>query len=321
MADFLPDSTLLIQYFEGKVSTPATRADIEAYITSGEDAAFVQACMEAAWKNTSHLETDPATDSDWQQFRRLAGIETKRRKIYPLLAAAAVLLVLLLAAGWIFFKPQQPAGTLAWQTVTAAPGAPHQLQLPDGSQVTLFPGATLRYTKTSPTTVREVHLSGRAFFHITATAERPFLVTTGQYTTQVLGTSFEVDNRQSLAVTLLSGKVRLLQHNGQPLMELQPNQQITIDKQQGQFRLTTVEAATITAWTSGKLSFDQEKLNTVCADLQQWYKTTIRIERTALLQKRITAEFTQAPLHAVMDILSQTAGFRYRQEKDTIVIY
>jgi ferric-dicitrate binding protein FerR (iron transport regulator) len=321
MADFQPDSILLTSYFEGKISDPATRADIEAYIAGGEHPVFVQACMEAAWENTSHLKYDKATIIDWQQFRRLTGMEAQRRKMYPQIAAAAVLLVLMIAAGWLFFKPQHKESVLAWQTIMAAPGAPHQLKLPDGSRVTIFPGSSISYIREFNTAVREVRLSGRAFFSITSAAERPFLVTTGKYAIQVLGTSFEVNDRQSLAVTLLSGKVRLLHNNGRQLTDLQPNQQATIDKQGGKFRIAAVEADAITAWTSGKLSFNQEQLNTVCADLQQWYKIQIRIERKGLMQKRITAEFKQAPLQAVMNILSQTAGFRYRQEKDTIVIY
>ncbi|HVI47873.1 MAG TPA: FecR domain-containing protein [Chitinophaga sp.] len=321
MADFQPDSILLTSYFEGKISDPATKADIESYITNGKDPAFVQLCMEAAWENTGHAMYDKTSDSDWQQFRRLAGMDTKRRKLYPLIAAAATLLLIMTIGGWLFFKPQRQAGTLAWQTVTAAPGAPQQLRLPDGSSVVIFPGSSISYIKDFNTAVRKIRLTGRAFFNITSAADRPFLVITGKYTTQVLGTSFQVDDRQSLAVTLLSGKVRLLDDHSQWLTDLQPNQQVTIDKQAGGFRVATIETDAVTAWISGKLTFDQEKLVTVCTDLEQWYKTQIRIERKGLLQKRVTAEFKQLPLLAVMDILSQTAGFRYRQEKDMIVIY
>ncbi|NML37908.1 DUF4974 domain-containing protein [Chitinophaga sp. G-6-1-13] len=321
MADFQPDSILLTSYFEGKISGPAVKADIETYIASGKDAAFVQACMEAAWRNTSVAIPDKATGSDWQQFRRLAGINTQHRKLYSQMAAAAALLVFIAVAGWLFLQPQHKAPALAWKTVTAAPGAPHQLQLPDGSQVTLFPGSSVSYSAEFNTALREIRLSGRAFFNVTGAAQRPFFVNTGKYTTQVLGTSFEIDDRQLLAVTLVSGKVRLLGSHGQRLTELQPGQQAIVDKQAGSFRLATIGTDALTAWTSGQLSFDQEKLHTVCADLQQWYKTPISITRKELLQKHITAEFKQLPLSAVMEILSQTAGFRYRQEKDTIVIY
>ncbi|MBC9914467.1 FecR family protein [Chitinophaga varians] len=321
MADFQPDSLLLTSYFEGKISDPAVKADIEAYIGSGKDAAFIQACMEAAWNNTSDAASDEAADGDWRRFRRLAGISVPHRKMYPQLAAAATLLLLVAVAGWLFLKPKRQEVAHAWKTVTAAPGAPHQLQLPDGSQVTIFPGSSVSYHMEFNSPLREVRLSGRAFFQVTGTAQRPFFVNTGKYTTQVLGTSFEIDDRHMLAVTLISGKVRLLGNHGQRLTELQPNQQAVIDKQAGSFRLTNVEAEVVTAWTAGKLSFDQEQLHTVCADLQQWYKTPIRIKREELLQKRVTAEFRQLPLSAVMEILSQTAGFRYRQEKDTMVIY
>lgn len=321
MADFQPGSLLLTSYFEGKISDPAVKADIETYIASGKDAAFVQACMEAAWTNTSGAMPETAAEGDWQQFRRLAGISTQHRTLYPRVAAAAALLLLMAVAGWLFLKPQHKATALAWKTVTAAPGAPHRLQLPDGSLVTIFPGSSVSYNDEFNTTLREIRLSGRAFFNVTGAAQRPFFVNTGKYTTQVLGTSFEIDDRQSLAVTLVSGKVRLLGGHGQRLTELQPGQQAVVDKQADSFRLAAIETDALTAWTSGQLSFDQEQLNTVCADLRQWYKTPISITRKELLQKHITAEFKQLPLAAVMEILSQTAGFRYRQEKDTIVIY
>ncbi|QJB29882.1 FecR domain-containing protein [Chitinophaga oryzae] len=322
MADFQPDSRLLTSYFEGKISDPATRAAIEAYIASGEDAAFVQSCMEAAWAGTGNAAApEKASDNDWQQFRRLAGITAQRRMLYPQMAAAATLLLLVTVAAWLFFKPKPQPPALAWQTITAAPGTPRQLQLPDGSQVTIYPGSSVSYIPEFNTAIREIRLSGRAFFNISTAAERPFLVTSGKYTTQVLGTAFEVDDRTRLTVTLLSGKVRLLGYHGQRLTDLQPHQQVIVDKQAGSFRLSAVAADAATSWTTGQLTFDQEKLNTVCEDLQQWYNVKIRIAGKALLQKRITAEFKQLPLPAVMDILSQTAGFRYRQEKDTIVIY
>ncbi|SKA41818.1 ferric-dicitrate binding protein FerR, regulates iron transport through sigma-19 [Chitinophaga eiseniae] len=321
MADFQPDSLLLTRYFEGKISDPATRAVIEAYIVSGKDAAFVQACMEAAWAGASSATPDKASDNDWQQFRRLAGITAQRRMLYPQIAAAATLLLLVTVATWLFFKPRPRQPALAWHTITAAPGTPRQVQLPDGSQATIFPGSAISYVPAFNAAIREVRLSGRAFFNITSAADRPFLVTSGKYTTQVLGTAFEVDDRSRLTVTLLSGKVRLLGYHGQRLTDLQPQQQVIVDKQAGSFRLAAVAADAATSWTTGQLTFDQEKLNAVCEDLQQWYNVKIRITGKELLQKRITAEFKQLPLPAVMDILSQTAGFRYRQEKDTIVIY
>lgn len=321
MADFQPDSLLLTRYFEGKISDPAVKAAIEAYIISGKDAAFVQACMEAAWANTRDIIPERASDRDWQQFRHKAGITAAHRSLYPQIAAAATLLLLVIVAGWLFFKPKPQQPALAWQTVTAAPGMLRQLQLPEGSQVTIFPGSSVSYLPQFNSVVREIRLSGRAFFNVTSAAKRPFFVNTGKYTTQVLGTAFEVDDRSSLIVTLLSGKVRLLGSHGQRLTDLRPHQQVIIDKQAGSFRVSAVAGDAVTSWTTGQLTFDQEKLNTVCEELQQWYNIKIRITGKELLQKRITAEFKQLPLPAVMDILSQTAGFRYRHEKDTIVIY
>ncbi|WP_160710855.1 FecR family protein [Chitinophaga solisilvae] len=325
MAAFQPDSNLLTAYFEGNITDAALKAAIEAYIADDADPALVEACMAKAWNNTPPQLYENAAAQDWRRFRMMAGIRSNRRKLLrPFIAAAASLLLLISYTAWMHFKPAHDADIVTWQVVTASPGHPHSLQLPDGSDITLFPGASIRYNRAFNTAVREVRLSGRAFFNVTSAAERPFLVTTGQYTTQVLGTSFEVNDQPqeaALSITLVSGKVRLLAPDGRTMADLQPRQQAVIHTRSAKYQIAAVNPETVTAWTTGHLSYDQATLKEVCTDLEDWYKAGFRVERKELLQKRITAEFRHIPLAEVMDILSRTAGFKYRKDKDTIVIY
>src|SRR5690606_5004009 len=59
---------------------------------------------------------------------------------------------------------------------------------------------------------REVHLEGEGFFDIKHDPTRPFVVTSGNLTTTVLGTAFNIralPNDDRIVVTVIRGKVQV----------------------------------------------------------------------------------------------------------------
>lgn len=326
MAHHQPGRAQLIAYFEGKITDISTREAIENYLASGADPLYVQDCMQTAWENVNTEEPLYSAPAHWDKFRMLAGIRSTRKPlIRPMFAAAATLLLLVaFAAMYFIFRPHKPIPDIVWQQVTAGPRELRTVHLPDGSTFTVFPGSTISYNNLYNDKVREVQLWGRAYFDIASVAGKPFSVTTGKYTTQVLGTSFEIfdqPQREELAVVVVSGKVRLLNQYKEKLSDLQPDQQMVIHTGDAQFSIAPVAAKTMVSWTSGRLSYDQARFADVCRDLENWYGTRISIHRPILGQKRITAGFEGMTLPAVMSILSQTAGFTYKEVKGGIEVY
>jgi transmembrane sensor len=326
MAHHQPGRAQLIAYFEGKITEITVREAIEDYLASGADPLFVQDCMQTAWENVNTEEPLYVAPAQWDKFRMLAGIRSTRKTlIRPMFAAAATLLLLIaFAAMYFIFPPHTSVPDIVWQQVTASPRELRTIHLPDGSTLTVFPGSTISYNNLYNDKVREVQLRGRAYFNVASVAGKPFSVTTGKYTTEVLGTSFEIfdqPQREELAVVVVSGKVRLLNEHKEKLSDLQPDQQMVIRTGDAQFSIAPVAAKTLVSWTSGRLSYDQALLADVCRDLENWYGTRISIQRTTLGQKRITAGFEGMPLSAVMNILSQTAGFTYKEVKAGIEVY
>lgn len=325
MANHPPGSEQLVAYFEGKITDAATRAAIESYIAADTEPQKIEAAMQQAWKNLPEPAI-PAAPADWDKFRMIAGIrQPKTGFIRPMLAAAATLL-LLASLGTFYFisHNMQPAQALVWQEVSAGPRELRKVQLADGSTLTLFPGSVIRYNNLYNEKTREIRLQGRAYFDVAAVANKPFLVTTGHYTTQVLGTSFDIAERneeKTIRIVLVSGRVRLLNGRRQPVSDLQPNQQLTLHTGNAQFNILPVAAQSTISWTSGRLSYDQVTLEEVCRELAAWYGTTIKIQRKDLGTKRITADFERMPLPTVMHILSETAGFTYREVADKIELY
>lgn len=322
----------MIAYFAGTLPEQ-DRSIAEDYIASGQDTAFVQACMEMAWHQTTTAGIHYLPDQDaWEKFYHRTRIDTTvkepapqqqlpRRRFLRISVAAAV--IVLLGTAYTFFASRSTPTPVSWTMVTGTPMLIKKVQLPDGSSITLFPGTSIRYNNEYNQHERTILLQGRAFFDVAAAAGKPFLVKTGNYTTQVLGTRFEIQeesNLQQLSLILQSGKVQLLAA-GKPLGDLHPGEQLLLHTGNGQFNIRPVAAATATAWISGELSYEQTDFAVACRELEAWYGIQITIHRPELLHKHITASFHRMSLKNALDILSQTARFTWQQDQQHIHIY
>jgi len=147
---------------------------------------------------------------DWDRIAN--GIKTaqadpeKRSTItlYRILRAAAAILILLLGTALIL-KLNSDNLTIRGNSET-----PVAAFLPDGSEVYLTKGSRLRYSKNFNEEIREVSISGDAYFAVTSDPARPFIVQTGEAKIRVTGTSFRVsapEKDDEVEVMVRSGKV------------------------------------------------------------------------------------------------------------------
>lgn len=83
--------------------------------------------------------------------------------------------------------------------------------LPDGSDITLYPGSSIDYDADNFALNRNVILCGKAFFDVERDEKSAFRVATDKVTIEVLGTKFMVDetDRDSVIVTVESGRVKV----------------------------------------------------------------------------------------------------------------
>ena len=139
------------------------------------------------------------------------------RRMWGLPAAAACIL-LVLAGWWLVSRigkkdAREPAVEMAavWVGRHNADSKKLMLRLPDSSDVTLSPGATIRYRKDFGSyDKREVKVEGQALFSVAKNEHQPFIVTSEMVSTVVLGTVFEVTaekDADQIRVRLEQGKV------------------------------------------------------------------------------------------------------------------
>ena len=220
-------------------------------------------------------------------------------------AAAAVLLLVIGIASWGWFfsspNPTMMNSTTQWLSASATQGETLTLTLPDGSTVTLNSGSSLRYPSAFTTEKREVQLDGEAFFEVSSNPKKPFIVKTEILTTEVLGTSFNIEafpSQNEARVTLVTGKVRV--QAGAQQCELHPSQQAVFQKTTQQIQVQTVATNDFTDWKEGILRFRESSLPTVVQKIEKHYGVQIRLEVENAERCYLSGTFVKEDLNVVL---------------------
>lgn len=181
---------------------------------------------------------------------------------------AAASIVVFLGLAYFFTMPEKHA---------TPNGATLAFTLPDQSEVILNAGSKATYKDWNWENNRQVHLEGEAYFKVAK--GKKFSVETALGTVTVMGTQFNVRVRKErLDVVCFEGKVRVT-FNGKETI-LTPQQAVSIDNEivNPQIKTVTVEDP---QWLHKELSFSDEKLGGVIAEIERQYDVTIQTGHTS----------------------------------------
>jgi transmembrane sensor len=303
----------------------------------------------------------PVSDIEIQQEKQkfLATIKKpdettiQKRVIKMWFKYAAVVLVLLSAtAGFILYKKTKTSNSVAeysYASLTASKQnlieqintslQPSKISLPDGSTVILSPGSRFSYDAGIDTaSLRNVYLSGEAFFEIAKNAKKPFRVFANEIVTKVLGTSFNVrsfENDKSIIVTVRTGKVSVSRGNenatgakeaqliAQPGgVLLTPNQQAVYVRNENKIKKILVEKPVIinSDIKQGNFIYDDAPVVNVVEQLKKAYGIDILYDKDVLKKCTITADLTDESLYRKMDLLCKAIGAVYEITEAEIII-
>ena len=200
-----------------------------------------------------------------------------------LVSAAAVLLIL---SGLYLYRSDLSklvAPAPAHRLLIAA-AERKQVSLPDGTKVWLSPNSKLAYPDKFEGTVRQVTLEGEAFFEVTHEASHPFVIKSGELSTTVLGTSFNISaytQQNTINVTLVTGKVAVAL-NGQNTTRrdtITANQRIIVDKAASSIsKVDYPDAAAFLNKRLGLYEYRGAALQKVIGDLENQYGIKIKAD-------------------------------------------
>jgi transmembrane sensor len=197
------------------------------------------------------------------------------------------------------------------------------MQLSDGSRVTLNSASTLVYQEYFNDSIRHIELIGEAYFDVSHDSSRPFIVKTGDLQTLALGTSFNIRYRPENnvnQVALVSGRVEVgFIDDKQESVLLQAGEMAEIDFK-GKLIQENFDIQQITAWKDAILYFNEAGLEEIIKRLENWYGVNIILKGHPKEVWKFSAKFENESLRNVLDALQYAQGFNYTLKDKLVTI-
>jgi ferric-dicitrate binding protein FerR (iron transport regulator) len=274
----------------------------------------------------------------------------QKRKMIAILSAGFILLFL----GYYFLNMRNPSPVViqkpVWEIVTRN-GSKSNIMLPDGSSVWLNAGSRLTYDSLYGNVLREVTLSGEAYFDVVKNPKKPFIIHTGKINIRVLGTVFNVKSYpedRTIETSLIKGSIEV-SFPFQPAKKiiLKPNQKLIVDKTESKTngntnqgtpdvtpmlsiqhlnRIGSDSSITETGWIENRLYFDDMSFHDLLQNMERKYGVSFKVADAALDTIHFTGSFQNETVSQALDALRLTAeqsttDFKYEIRGNQVFIY
>lgn len=203
--------------------------------------------------------------------------------------------------GLLVYKPVVGnSAAMAHNKITIPKGGQYAVLLPDGTKVWLNSASSLRFPTSFSGDVREVDLTGEAYFEVASVfrshgkqkkGKMPFVVnilSEGKQAgrIEVLGTHFNINayaNERVVKTTLLEGAVKVYPAGSFSSLKkggvlLRPGQQAeTRPASEGRSAINVYHVNTegAVAWKNGMFQFDGADVKTVMRQIERWYDVDV----------------------------------------------
>ncbi|PKP06614.1 MAG: hypothetical protein CVU10_03350 [Bacteroidetes bacterium HGW-Bacteroidetes-5] len=212
----------------------------------------------------------------------------------------------------------------AYNTIKIPTATTYMLKLSDGTKVWLNSESELTYPVTFTQKERRVILKGEAYFEVSKMANKtPFIVETGNFETQVLGTRFNINcysDNTNQHVTLTEGSVRVgIKEN---LMLLEVGDQLRFNQQNGSILKEQVNTGEFTSWIDGQTWFNNTPLNELIIMIKRFYGIKVMLSHESLSALRFSGKLTKSyDVKKIIDLISESASLKWIVEGDTIILF
>ena len=267
-----------------------------------------------------------------------------KRHFYRWSGKAAAVILLAVMVGWFFGRngrseisaPVLQASESLYISEANDGQVPRTILLNDGTSVVLDPGSVLKYPQLFKPDIREVFLSGQAFFEVAHDASRPFLVQAGDIITRVLGTSFTVRNYEgenSVLVQVKTGKVSVFRTEekkssfarGERVVDgvvLMPNQQVLYEREGRTMTKSLVQnPAMLLPLETKAFEFVDTPVKDVFAAIEAAYGVDIVFDEQALSACYLNASLGDVTLYEKLKLICKGIDDTYEVIDSHIIIY
>jgi ferric-dicitrate binding protein FerR (iron transport regulator) len=166
--------------------------------------------------------------------------------------------------------------------------------------------------------IREVFLSGEAWFHVEKNTGKPFIVHTQAYDVKVTGTRFNVKAYNAdieTAVTLEDGTVSIVPTVNikfESEIVLKPGEQFVYNQESNTQFVRQVNTRWITSWKDNKLIFVNMKLDELFTILERKYGVEIVVKSKAILDYHYDGTIKNETILEILEIIKKTLPINYK---------
>lgn len=321
---------LLVKHLLGETG-PEENARVAAWLNADPANRHYYDHFRLIWRESRRLgDNFPAMDDQeevaWQKFKGrihrpspLQAVKdtpsrTPGRRILPSWTRiAAILLGVASITGGIYLAGSKAPDKQVASTTTVLTDT-----LPDGSEITLNRQSTISYPAKFHKD-RSIHLKGEAFFKIAADKEKPFRVYTNGITITVLGTSFNVRNKESTTEIIVeSGLVRVTDSLHSILVH--PAEKVIIHQGDTSLSAGQERSELYKYYRTKEFVCDNTPLWQLAESLEQAYDVRIVIPNPVLREQKINTIFRNESLDQILSVIQETFRIKVTRTGNQVIL-
>jgi transmembrane sensor len=320
-------------------ATPGERAALEKALAEDPHLQGRYQLMQQFWNEHETVSPEAVESALQQALERLQLVQSTPmvtpaksgliRRLWKRSLAAAVVLMMLGSIGYWYFAGKNSMNAQASLLEKHnARGTKSTIVLPDGSTIWLNADSKIKYPTSFAGRLREVYLSGEAFFDVAKDPQKPFVIHLSKGTVKVLGTSFNIrayDNEKLIETSVSTGRVAFIPARSTTLQQpdtiyITPNNKVRYSLNNDQVNLEPTAAAEDKAWTEGKLIFKALTLEEIATALERNFGKKAVFVDEAPKHYRLTGTFENNSLEEILFYLSKTKKFNYTVTNTELLI-
>lgn len=334
------DENIIIRVIRGEATESENRAVLE-WIKQSDENLKQFSDLKMMWAISSAPDEE-ASEKQLLEFksttinRRWANI-SNRRFWFGFASAASVAMVILFAglfsgklgvdnSAKILNSNMEGLRAVNQMYMYTDKGVKGKVVLPDGSTVWLNSDSKLVYPDNFTGDLREVEISGEAYFEVKKDSTKPMLVKTSKgFTIRVTGTTFSIKSYENDLVSkaiLYNGSIELITNSGgdkeEVVLDLKPNDCATIAVD-GTTKITRIEKTTDIAWLKGEIIFEDTPMVEVLKVIERWYGKKFEVKDSSFYNYKLNASFKSESLVQILDIINLCTSVKYRIVEDKVI--
>jgi ferric-dicitrate binding protein FerR (iron transport regulator) len=307
--------TDLLNRFEKGLCTPEEKKLLEQWLDSGSD------------KDSFH--SDEQRENIKASLRNAvyegAGLSGKSVKLWPMIYKIAASVILIAVVGYGSLTYYKSEADRYATTEIHSGNEIKKILLSDGSIVWLKPNSSLSYPgQFRDKGERMVALKGEALFEVEKNPAMPFIVYSGEITTTVLGTSFNIRNKNGQTeVFVLTGKVTVTSSRTNSKVELIPEEKAVYKQAAKQLeKAEKVKQEKATEYIKGteySMNFSNIRISEIAKRIEGKFNVDVELEG-AIASCMLTADFTDQSLKNTLEMITEALNASYEINKDRITL-